>query len=90
LTQQNGEELCTRDKIIISLMIEQNATLALTCQLLMKALRLEEGPESNLIFCPKCKHEILPNPMGYCPNCKTDLIAFLKANETHLGNKVIG
>ena len=67
-----------KDKITIAMLIELNATQALMCNLLNENMEDNNRAGADCVICPDCKNEVVPDALGYCPKCKSDLARFLK------------
>ena len=72
----------------ISLLVELNANISYLTQIMLELLNRLQGGESNIVNCPNCKTDVVPNGLGYCPNCNCDLFRYVKSEEYHLGKKV--
>ena len=57
---------------IIGLLTEIRDVNKTSANLLYYLLDDDHDPRVN---CPKCKEPVVPNALGYCPECKTDLAA---------------
>jgi len=63
---------------IMALLVEQNATLALMCNLLAQVIYADRKGEPIIIHCPKCHSDVTPDGLNYCPKCKEDLAKYVK------------
>lgn len=79
-------------KYQIALMVELNINMVMLNQMMADALGdIPQGKdEPAVVICPKCKEEVVPTDIGYCPKCKYDLARYIKSDAFHLGRKVEG
>lgn len=70
------------EKYKMALIIQQNLQLSRTFELLAIAVGLDadenseediEEAKTKSLVCPTCSKGVVPDRMGYCPNCCTDL-----------------
>jgi len=72
------------DRLKIGLLIDLNIGI----QKLFAAVD-HPGEVIGELRCPKCREDVSPNELGYCPNCKTDL-AKIYPDKIHIGKEVDG
>lgn len=79
-----------RDVLMVALLTELNLNISKLNFLMMRAMDISEDnvskEEPKKFICPYCKKKVLPNNLGYCPNCNGDLAKIAALERMHLGN----
>lgn len=73
--------------MIIDLLVQNNLLLDKLCSIMLVAAGLDTSDVPNItnedakelvgksVMCPECRNIVLPNALGYCPKCRSDLRA---------------
>jgi hypothetical protein len=81
----NFTHITTGEKYIISLLTQNNLLLDKLCTIMLVATGLDKSDIGEITkddvedmvgkstMCGQCGKVVIPNDMGYCPNCKNDL-----------------
>jgi len=70
------------DRLKICLLVDLNVGM----QRLVTSIE-RPGEVIGELRCPKCREDVTPTELGYCPKCKTDL-AKIYPDKLHMGKEV--